>query len=128
VPAEFLRLQSRPAGCTLEELADGIGVQAALRYMSLAHITQAESEALKEFDIAVGRIESAVAEQKKPKINSSEEPAKPVAAVRKQRIIKPTEIMKAVYLETPDDVNNFLNALRQELENALANNERIQIR
>ena len=36
--------------------------------------------------------------------------------------------MKAAYLETPDDVNNFLNALRQELENALANNERIQIR
>ena len=100
----------------------------AQKQESLAHITQAESEALKEFDIAVGRIESAVAEQKKPKINSSEEPAKPVAAVRKQRIIKPTEIMKAVYLETPDDVNNFLNALRQELENALANNERIQIR
>ena len=36
--------------------------------------------------------------------------------------------MKATYLETPDDVNDFLNALRQELENALANNERIQIR
>ena len=100
----------------------------AQKQESLAHITQAESEALKEFDIAVGRIESAVAEQKKPKSNSSEEPTKPVAVVRKQRIIKPTEIMKAAYLETPDDVNNFLDALRQELENALANNERIQIR
>ena len=95
---------------------------------SLAHITQAESEALKEFDVAVGRIESAVTEQKKPKSDSSEESMKPAAVVRKQRIIKPTEIMKAAYLETPDDVNNFLNALRQELENALANNERIQIR
>jgi hypothetical protein len=95
---------------------------------SLAHITQAESEALKEFDVAVGRIESAMAEQKKPQSDSSEESPKPAAVVKKQRIIKPTEIMKAAYLETPDDVNNFLNALRQELENALANNERIQIR
>jgi exonuclease VII small subunit len=95
---------------------------------SLAHITQAESQALEEFDVAVGRIESVVTEQKKPKSDSSEESTKPAAVVRKQRIIKPTEIMKAAYLETPDDVNNFLNALRQELENALANNERIQIR
>ena len=100
----------------------------AQKQESLAHIAQAESEALKEFDIAVGRIESAVAEQKKPQSDSSDEPTKPVAVVRKQRIIKPTEIMKAAYLETPDDVNNFLAALRQELENALANDERIQIR
>ena len=71
---------------------------------------------------------SVVTEQKKPKADSSEEATKPAAVVKKQRIIKPTEIMKAAYLETPDDVNNFLNALRQELENALANNERIQIR
>jgi hypothetical protein len=95
---------------------------------SLAHITQAESEALKEFDVAVDRIESVLTEQKKPKSDGSEESTKPATVVKKQRIIKPTEIMKAAYLETPDDVNNFLNALRQELENALANNERIQIR
>ena len=48
--------------------------------------------------------------------------------VKKQRIVKPAEIMKTTYLETPDDVNGFLDALRQELEKAIANNERIQIR
>jgi len=95
---------------------------------SLARITQAENEAVKEFDAAVGRIENVLAEQRKPKDDGSEKPAPPPAVVKKQRIIKPTEIMKAMYLETPDDVNDFLDALRQQLEIALANNERIQIR
>ena len=95
---------------------------------SLAHITQAENEAVKEFDAAVSRIEDALAEQKQPKGEGSEEPKPLPPVVKKQRIIKPTEIMKTTYLETPDDVNDFLNALRQEFEKALANNERIQIR
>ncbi len=95
---------------------------------SLAHITQAENEAVKEFDAAVGRIEDVLAEQRKPKGEGLEEVTSPTAVVKKQRIIKPTEIMKATYLETPEDVNDFLDALRQELEKALANNERIQIR
>lgn len=95
---------------------------------SLAHITQAESEAVKAFDAAVGRIENALSEQKKPKGNESQQAMPTPVVVKKQRIIKPTDIMKAAYLETPDDVNAFLDALRQELEKALANNERIQIR
>ena len=36
VSAELLDLQSRPAGCTLEELADGVLVQAAPRYMTVS--------------------------------------------------------------------------------------------
>jgi hypothetical protein len=36
--------------------------------------------------------------------------------------------MKKTYLESSDDVNGFLNALRRELEKAIADNERIQIR
>ena len=52
----------------------------------------------------------------------------PPPVVKKQRIVKPADIVKTTYLETSDDVNGFLDALRQELEKALANNERIQIR
>jgi hypothetical protein len=37
------------------------------------------------------------------------------------------EIVKTTYLET-SDVNGSLDALRQELEKAIANNERIRIR
>jgi hypothetical protein len=97
---------------------------------SLAHITQAEVEAVREFDIAVGRIEEflrKVAERMKPKGDGSEqEPPRPV--VKKQRIVKPADLMKTTYLETSDDVNGFLDALRQELEQAITNNERVQIR
>ena len=99
---------------------------------SLAHITQAEGEAVNEFDFAVGRIEDylrKLAEQKKPKDDGSGKvPPPPPPVVKKQRIVKPADIMKTTYLETPDDVNGFLDALRQELEQAINNNERIQIR
>ena len=97
---------------------------------SLAHITQAEAEAVKEFDAAVGRIEDflrKLAEQKKPKDDGSGKHRQP-PVVKKQRIVKPADIVKTTYLETSDDVNGFLDALRQELEKAIANNERIQIR
>jgi hypothetical protein len=98
---------------------------------SLAHITQDEGEAVKEFDAAVERIENflrRLAERTEPE---DEEPGKvqsPPPVIRKQRIVKPVDLMKAAYLESVDDVNGFLDALRQELEKALANNERIQIR
>ncbi len=98
---------------------------------SLAHITQAEGEAVKEFDIAVGRIEDflrKLAEQKKPKDDGSGTATLPPPVVKKQRIVKPADIVKTTYLETSDDVNGFLDALRRELEQAIANNERIQIR
>jgi hypothetical protein len=99
---------------------------------SLAHITQAESEAVKEFDVAVGRIEDflrKLAEQKKPKDDGSGKvPPPPPPVVKKLRVVKPADIVKTTYLETSGDVNGFLDALRQELEQAINNNERIQIR
>jgi hypothetical protein len=100
------------------------------REESLAHITQAEGEAVKEFDAAVGRIEDflrKLADQKKPKDDGMGKTLPP-PVVRKQRVVKPADIVKTTYLETSDDVNGFLDALRQELEQAIANNERIQIR
>ena len=97
---------------------------------SLAHITQAESEAVKEFDLAEGRIEEflrrlpVLAVPKGPPGDPPTAPPK----VKKQRIIKPADLVEVTYLETKDDVNEFLAALREELEDALAKNERIQIR
>lgn len=98
---------------------------------SLAHITQAEGEAVKEFDVAVGRIEDflrKLAEQKKPKDDGTGKVTPPPPVVKKQRVVKPSDLVKTTYLETSDDVNGFLDALRQELEQAINNNERIQIR
>ena len=101
------------------------------KQQSLAHITQAEGEAVKEFDLGVGRIEDflrKLAELKKPKDDGSGKVTPPPPVVKKQRVVKPADIVKTTYLETSEDVNGFLDALRQELENAIANNERIQIR
>jgi hypothetical protein len=98
---------------------------------SLAHITQAESEAVKQFDAAVGRIEDylrKLAEQKKPKDDGSGKVMPPPPVVKKQHIVKPADLVKTTYLETSDDVNGFLDALRMELEQAIARNERVQIR
>ena len=105
---------------------------------SLAHITQAEVEAVNSHDLAVGHIEDFVGlltEQTKP--SEAEQPrpggfdkgpSKATSAVKKQRVVKPADIIKSNYLESFEDVNRFLAALRQELEKAIENNERIQIR
>lgn len=89
---------------------------------SLAHITQAESEAVREFDAAVKRIEEFVR-----KTGNGDDDDKP-PVVKTQRIIKPAELVTKTYLESKEDVEAFLAELRQQLERAIADNERIQIR
>ena len=96
---------------------------------SIAHITQAEAEAIREFDAGIARIEEYVRKQAEKPVTKGAGPATtPTPVVKKQRVVKPAELVKVTYLETQDDVNAFLDTLRQELEKALANNERIQIR
>jgi len=100
------------------------------RQESLAHITQAESEAVNEFDAAMGRIAEFAhlrASQKTPPL-PGQGVVPPPPVVKAPRIVKPAELVKQTYLETSADVNGFLAALRQALEQALANHERIQIR
>jgi hypothetical protein len=97
---------------------------------SLAHITQAEAEAVKEFDAAVARIEDflrKLAEKKPPKDGGAGKGPTP-PPVKKQHVVRPADLVKTAYLETSDDVNGFLDALRMQLEQAIARNERIQIR
>lgn len=86
---------------------------------SLAHISQGETEALKSYDAAVQRLEQFIAP---PEITH------PQPAVKPRRIVEPAKLVKASYLETKEEVESFMDTLRQELETALANNERIQIR
>ena len=101
---------------------------------SLAHITQAEDEAVKEFDIAVERIEQTIqkATQKGgveiPSGQSvvKENPPKP--ALKPRRVIKPMELVTQSYLETQAEVDEFIDKLRSELNKAIANGERIEIR
>ena len=96
---------------------------------SIAHITQTEGEAIREYDAAITRIEEFVrrAPEKPVGKGVGRDTVKP-PSVKKQRVIKPADIVKTPYLETMDDVAGFLDALRLELEKAIAANERIQIR
>ena len=47
---------------------------------------------------------------------------------KKRRIVQPMRLAGAAYLETREDVDAFLDRLRKELEDAIKNNERIEIR
>ena len=85
---------------------------------SVAHIRQAEAESMELKDNALGRIAAMLA----PKTEGTKSLYKP------PRIVKPKELMRSEYLETRDDVENFLKKLRTELESALENNEKIEIR
>jgi len=95
------------------------------REQSLAHIAQAQTEAVNALDAAISRIEAAL-KAKAPAQPGKTEPPAPV--VKARCVIKPAEIVNKSYLETPDDVEAFIKNLRQRLEAAIARNERIQIR
>ena len=90
---------------------------------SLAHIGQAESEAVRLKDEALTRVEQYLARKAE---EGKAEQDKPV--VRPRRVISPVKLVKLPYLETQIDVDAFLDDLRRELTNALARNERIEIR
>ena len=95
------------------------------REQSLAHIAQAQGEAVNTLDAAISRIEAAL-KAKAPAQPGKTEPPAPV--VKARCVIKPAEIVNKSYLETTEDVEAFIKELRQRLETAIAKNERIQIR
>jgi hypothetical protein len=101
---------------------------------SLAHITQAESEAVKEFDVAVGRIEESV-QRAAGRGQSSGQSGQSVVAedgpkptLKSRRVVKPVELVSQAYLETQGQVDEFVDKLRSELKKAIDNGERIEIR
>jgi hypothetical protein len=100
------------------------------RQESIAHITQAEHEVVPLFDAAQGRIQAFV--RKAVEVTSDEDngpdTSTPKPVVRTVRPIRPATLVKTAYLETQQDVDHFLDALKHELEDAIAKNERIQIR
>ena len=94
---------------------------------SLAHITQAAAEALKEYDAACNRVEEYVKNlAKKPTQQGGGTP--PIPKLKTKRVVEPSKLVAAPYLETQGDVDGFLDKLRKELEQAIASGERIEIR
>ena len=90
---------------------------------SLAHIDQAESEAVRLKDEALTQVERYLArkaEEGKAKQDK--------LVIRPRRVVSPVKLVKSPYLESQVDVDAFLDDLRTELTDALARNERIEIR
>lgn len=102
----------------LESLRDAIQ-----RQDSVAHIGQAVQEAEHALDAALLRIEEFL--KKKQEKAGGDEP-KPV--IKPRREVKPATLVKTTYLETQNDIDGFLDALRKELQDALSRGERVQIR
>ena len=102
----------------LEELAKQVST-----HESLAHIGQAEAEAVRLKDEALDQVERYLARKAE---EGRAVPDKPV--VKPRRVVSPGKLVKSSYLESQADVNAFLDDLRKELTDALARNERIEIR
>jgi hypothetical protein len=94
---------------------------------SLAHITQAESEALKEYDSASLRIEEFINKPAAPSPTGGTEPL-PKPVIKKKRVVEPSKLVATTYLETKEDADRFIETLRTEIGKAIASGERVEIR
>ncbi len=92
------------------------------RIESIAHLSQAEQEAVRSFDEGLAAIEEFVRRAATPTPGVGDPPVKP------RCIVKPAELVGATYLETTDDVEKFLRELRLRLEKAIKEGQRIKIR
>ena len=90
---------------------------------SLAHIGQAESEAVRLKDEALTGIEQYLARKAAEGKTDKDKPV-----VKSRRIVSPAKFVTSPYLESQADVDDFLDDLRKELTDALLKNERIEIR
>jgi hypothetical protein len=109
------------AACTapLQKLRSQVGAEE-----SLAHITQARQDAQRVYDDAVAKIEEAA---KSPKLDLGGNGPGPTP-LKPRRVIEPARLITKNYLETQQDVADFLSLLKQKLETAIASGERVEIR
>ena len=100
-------------------------VKQVTTHESLAHIGQAEAEAVRLKDEALDQVERYLA-RKAEEGKAAQD--KPVIKPKPRRVVSPGKFVKSSYLESQADVDAFLDDLRRELTDALAKNERIEIR
>jgi hypothetical protein len=126
----------------LKQELDAVGADAALRSAclgplemlkqrvasqeSIAHMTQAEAEAIGAFDSALSMIQEWSAKQQAAK--QTGKATTPRSAVKELKVVKPADLAGLGYLETEADIEAFIAKLRQALKAAVAENKRIQIR
>lgn len=90
---------------------------------SIAHIRQAQTAGELVFDQAMALIEKALQAPVEPGVDN---PPKPIAKPR--RVVEVKRFCSEGFIETPEQMDQFLTALRQELQMAIAAGQRIQIK
>jgi hypothetical protein len=103
---------------------------------SIAHIYQLQGAAQDAMDEAFAVIEAAAkipppAPTAPPVDDKGVPPTPPPAPPKpskKRRVVEPTKLVTQNFLENKEDVDAFLEKLREELESAINNNERVEIR
>jgi len=104
-------------------------LEQAQKQESIAHLNQAEQEAVRALDVAIEKIEAFVRMPPVKKETAEEPPVeKPKVVVKPRCIVKPSELVATSYLETTDDIEKFLKELRERLATAINAGQRIQIR
>jgi len=79
---------------------------------------------LEAADEAFDKIEAASKPKKTPGVGETEPPV----YVKKRRVVHASKLAPKGFLETQADVDDYLNRLRQALESAINNDERVEIR
>jgi hypothetical protein len=94
---------------------------------SVAHISQAVQEAEHALDKAIRDIEDFL-KKKHDKQIATGGGDEPKVVIKPRKEIKPSSLVKTPFLDSQEDINAFLDALRKELQEAFDRGERIQIR
>ena len=90
---------------------------------SLAHLSQAEAEAVTLKDEALAKIREAQAAKEQTETGVKDKPV-----IKQTRVIKPEALSNKSYIETKEEADEFVRKLSKELDDALENGERIEIR
>jgi len=101
-------------------------LETAAQATSIAHIAQARQSAETAYDCALMAIENAQAPT--PSNPGDPTPPPPIPQVKKRRVVEAKSLWSAGFIETSDDIEAFLKKLRAELEDAIAADERVQIK
>jgi len=97
-------------------------LEAASTATSIAHITQAQHAADAAFDEAMKAIEANREEQKGGTLGE------PVPVPRERQVVEARSCLSGNFIETTEEIEDFLNKLRSELETAIQANKRVQIK
>jgi len=104
-------------------------LEQAITQESIAHLNQAEQEAVRALDGAMEKIEAFIRMPPVKEHTANDPPVEKTKPIVKPRcIVKPAELVATTYLETTDDVEKFLNELRERLAAAIRAGQRIKIR